>query len=38
MNRFIHVLFGYSYTQRFSDEPGEDYSEHAAEIRVRFQY
>lgn len=38
MSRFVHVLLGYSYTQRFSDAPGQDYSEHAAKLRVRIQY
>jgi hypothetical protein len=38
MNRFVHLMLGYNYTQRLSDAPGLDYTEHEALLRVRIQY
>jgi hypothetical protein len=38
MNRYVHVIFGYSYTQRWSDAPTEDYTENVVGLRLRFQY
>ncbi len=38
MNRFVHWRFNYSYTQRKSDEIGEDYIENLFLLTVRLQY
>jgi hypothetical protein len=38
MNRYVHVIFGYSYTQRWSDAPTEDYTENVVGVRFRVQY
>ena len=38
MNRFVHFSLGYTYSQRVSDAPGEDYTINSVMLSTRFQY
>jgi hypothetical protein len=38
MNRFVHWGLNYSYTQRSSNAPGEDYIENLILLTARLQY
>lgn len=38
LNRYVHLLGGYSFRQRWSDAAGEDYSENIISFNIRLQY
>jgi len=38
MNRFLHWRLSYTYTQRESDAPGEDYTQNVVLLTARLQY